>query len=71
MHNARKRVQDKDTQGDVSSEYGVIKLKKIYERLCLARIEKISCYKAYKNEVGSRDKSKYGKRTMKCNYNLI
>ena len=53
MLNARKHAQDKDTQGDVSFECGVIKLQKIYERIYLARIEIISCYMAYKIEARS------------------
>ena len=61
MLNARKHVQDKDTRGNVSSRYGMIKLQKIYGKLCLARIDTSSGYMAYKIEAGSRRKSQYDK----------
>ena len=50
-------------EGDVSSRYGIIKLKKIYERLCLARIETNLSYMAYKIEARIRFKGQYDKRT--------
>ena len=61
MLNAMKHMHDKDTRGDVSFRYGIIKLQKIYDRLCLARIETISVYMAYKIEAGSRCKAQYRK----------
>ena len=61
MLNARKHRQDKDTRGDVSSGYGIIKLQKIYGRLFLARVETILGYMAHKTELGSRHKAQYGK----------
>ena len=57
MLNAGKHVQDKDTRGDVSSGYGMIKLQNIYGNLSLARIETRSGYMAYKIEAWSRHKS--------------
>ena len=63
MLNARKHMQKRDTLGNVSSGYGIIKLQKIYERLYLARIDKISSYMDYKTEVGSQLKAQYDKRT--------
>ena len=53
MLNERKHMQDKDTRGDVSFRYGIIKMKNIYERLFLANIETSSDYMAYKNEAWS------------------
>ena len=61
MLNARKHMHDKDTQGDVSSGYGMIKKKNIYVRLCLVRIETFSRYKAHKIVVESRHKAQYDK----------
>ena len=63
MLTARKHMQDRDTWGDVSFGYGIIKLQKIYERLFLDRIEISSGYMAYKIEANSRRKAQYGKRT--------
>ena len=63
MLNARKHVQDKDTRGDVSSRYGIIKLQNIYGNICLVRIEISSSYMDYKTEVGSWCKAQYGKQT--------
>ena len=63
MVNARKSMEDKGTQGDVSSEYGVVKLKNIYGRLCLARIAECLGYMAYKSEAGSWNKAQYDKKT--------
>ena len=57
-------MQDKDTHGDVSSGYGIIKLQKIYERLCLARIETSSGYMDYKTEADSRGKAQYNNERM-------
>ena len=48
MLNAMKQMEDKDPWGDASSGYGIIKLKNIYERIFLARIETRSGYMAYK-----------------------
>ena len=57
MLNASKHIHDKDTQGDVSSRYGIVKLQKINDRLFLDRIETRSGFMPYKSESGSRRKS--------------
>ena len=57
MLNARKNVQDKDTWGDVSSEYGVIKLQNIYGRLCLDKIETRSSYVSYNSKARIQHKA--------------
>ena len=62
MLNAKKHVQDKDTCGDESSGYGVIKMQKIYEMHYLDSIDASSSYMAHKLEVGSHHKAQYGKR---------
>ena len=62
MLNARKHMQDKDTRGDSSFGYGIIKLQNIYERLHLDRIEESLGYMAYKTEAGSQHKAQYDKQ---------
>ena len=70
MLNGRKHMQDKDNRGDFTFRYGVIKMKMIYERLYLARIETRSGYMAHKNEEGNWHKDQYGKRTHEMKLQL-
>ena len=70
MLNARKHMKDKDTRGDVSSGHGIIKLQKIYERICLARIEASLGYVAYKSEARSRHKAQCNKRMCEMHLQL-
>ena len=57
MLNERKHVQDEDTRGKVSSQYGMIKMQRIYKRLYLDMIEESSGYMDYNSEAGSRHKA--------------
>ena len=70
MLNARTHMQDKETRGDVSSGYGMIKMQNIYERLYLVRIEVRSSYMAHKTEAESWNKAQYDKWTHEMQLQL-